>query len=111
MRSNRKKLVDAPGTRKHTGRGLCSRCYARNGRYELKPGQYEQMLIAQSGRCAACSDPMSGAKDPAVDHNHETGEIRALLCNLCNVAEGMLLGDPSRAFALAIYMERHLVAA
>lgn len=65
------------------------------------------MLIAQLGRCAACSDPMTGVKDPAVDHCHDTSKVRALLCNLCNVAEGMLLGSPDRARLLADYMELH----
>ena len=42
--------------------------------------------------CAEASDPGNGKSRFSVDHNHETGEVRGLLCNNCNRAFG-LLGD------------------
>lgn len=108
MRSARKKLADAPGTRQHVGGGKCSRCYSVAARYP--EADFTQMLIAQSGRCAACGDPMVGEREPAIDHCHETGRVRGLLCIRCNSAEGMLLGSPERAVALADYMKRNLEA-
>lgn len=53
--------------------------------YGLTPEQFDAMLITQSGRCAICNDPM---QSPHVDHCHETGKVRALLCSLCNQGLG-----------------------
>ena len=50
--------------------------------------QYESMLELQSGVCAICSKSCSRAL--AVDHDHETGVVRGLLCNNCNRGIGHL---------------------
>jgi len=50
--------------------------------YRLTVEGYGALLIAQSGRCGICAEPM---KDPHVDHDHETGDVRGLLCARCNV--------------------------
>lgn len=42
-----------------------------------------------------------------VDHDHETGQVRGLLCSRCNTAEGCLLGSPIRAERLAAYLRKH----
>src|SRR5271156_5022922 len=44
-------------------------------KYGLSLGEWAAMLIAQSGRCAACGDPMFWiTHEPCVDHDHETGK-------------------------------------
>jgi len=53
--------------------------------------------------CESCGDPVSG-KTKHVDHNHETGAFRGVLCSSCNLAEGHLKGEPLRAFRLFEYM-------
>src|SRR5690349_8377482 len=51
--------------------------------YGLAAGDYAARLDAQGGRCAICTRrPVR--RRLAVDHNHETGEIRGLLCYHCN---------------------------
>ncbi|MFF1847069.1 endonuclease domain-containing protein [Streptomyces sp. NPDC058217] len=46
-----------------------------------------QLLVAwQADRCAGCGHPFHG--DVVVDHCHESGLVRGLLCTLCNNAEG-----------------------
>lgn len=67
------------------------------------------MLEAQEGVCAICGKPETkpNAKYLAVDHNHETGVIRGLLCNNCNRALG-LLGDNVETLQNAInYLLKH----
>ena len=45
--------------------------------------EYARMLEAQGGHCALCpSKP--GKRRLHVDHRHDTGEVRALLCHRCN---------------------------
>jgi hypothetical protein len=46
--------------------------------------QYEAMLEAQGGVCAMCRAEPSDNRQLAVDHDHVTGVVRALLCSGCN---------------------------
>lgn len=49
--------------------------------------QYNAMLTAQDYKCKICSKTNTSKKRSfAVDHNHETGHVRALLCYGCNRA-------------------------
>lgn len=51
--------------------------------------EYDSMLSDQNGVCAICSEPETGRfKYLAVDHDHDTGKIRGLLCHRCNKALG-----------------------
>jgi hypothetical protein len=47
--------------------------------------KFDEMLIAQSGRCAICSEPLL---TPHLDHDHVTGKSRELLCRFCNLVLG-----------------------
>lgn len=58
-------------------------------RYGISNEQYETMLIAQSGCCALCRRPPKPTRRLAVDHCHETGVVRALLCTYCNLHVGV----------------------
>src|SRR6266498_598017 len=69
------------------------RRYERLRKYGLTPEEFEQLLASQGGRCAVCrsADPQTPKRGTwCVDHDHVTGQIRGLLCNLCNRAIGML---------------------
>ncbi|WP_130418421.1 endonuclease VII domain-containing protein [Edaphobacter modestus] len=48
--------------------------------------QYEKMLADQNGRCAICKTSKFGGmgKRLHLDHNHETNEVRGLICSGCN---------------------------
>jgi hypothetical protein len=54
-------------------------------RYGLTIARYEEMLEGQRGVCAICDGLPSGKnKSLCVDHDHETGAVRGLLCHRCN---------------------------
>lgn len=64
-------------------------------KYGLTPDEYDRLLAAQGGSCAICRADSPGGKHDDhfhVDHDHETGKVRGLLCNKCNVALGVF-GD------------------
>lgn len=79
-------------------------CLKRN--YGMTLEEYEERLEAQGGRCAICRDEPT-KKRLHVDHNHQTGVIRDLLCEWCNHAIGKAREDPARLRAMAEYLERH----
>jgi Recombination endonuclease VII len=62
--------------------------------YNLDAEQYLQMIHKQENKCAICfqyetAKNRSGDVRPlCVDHDHVTGEVRALLCNKCNACLG-----------------------
>ena len=54
--------------------------------YGLTPEEYEALLEKQDGHCAICLAPPETNKRLAVDHDHETGAVRGLLCFRCNTS-------------------------
>lgn len=81
--------------------------------YGLTPDQYEAMLAEQGGVCAICSraeryiDARTGEpRKLAVDHCHDTGRVRGLLCGTCNRGLGQFEDDRSRLERAAEYLKR-----
>lgn len=72
----------------------------RSRLYGLTPEQYTALYNSQSGLCAICRR-RGGAKGLAVDHCHETGVVRGLLCHKCNIGIGNL-GDTSAGLMRAV---------
>lgn len=69
--------------------------------------QYDEMLAAQGGVCALCGRPPTEGISLHVDHHHETGAIRKLLCFRCNNALGDLGDDPDLLRSAARYLDAH----
>ena len=66
--------------------------------YGIDYKQYEEMLEAQDHKCGICgSEGFTMAKHHelklVVDHDHETGRVRGLLCHNCNRALGLFHDD------------------
>ena len=61
--------------------------------------KYQELILIQTGRCAICLCEF--IKTPAVDHDHETGIVRGLLCSRCNVGLG-IFNDSAIILASAI---------
>lgn len=61
------------------------RAYSLRTKYGITIEQYNQLLEKQNHCCALCEKHESAFKNRlAVDHNHETQEVRGLLCFSCN---------------------------
>lgn len=75
-------------------------------RYGMTVDDYDEMLEAQGGVCAVCGRT-NGSKRLAVDHNHETGEVRALLCDVCNHTLGKVHEDIEWLMRMVKYLEEH----
>lgn len=77
------------------------------GRYGITPADYDALLADQGGACACCGSTTNrNGKRLFVDHDHETGAIRGILCLNCNrglAALGDTIVGVRRALA---YLER-----
>lgn len=87
--------------RSDTGRHQngCKECYhsaqmQRN--YGISFADYDRMYHEQDGFCAICRLPQNSKRNTrfCVDHDHDTGEVRGLLCDSCNRGIGLLKDDP-----------------
>ena len=61
-------------------------------KYGITAEDYNYMLEQQRGGCAICFQSNTSGRRLAVDHNHDTGEVRGLLCGRCNIGLGQF-GD------------------
>ncbi len=74
-------------------------------RHGLTLADYDEMFRLQDGRCAICR--CGSSKRLHVDHNHETGLVRGLLCYLCNTMLGNSKDQPGILEAAASYLRFH----
>lgn len=72
-------------------------------KYGLPEGGYKQLLEKQDGRCAICE--RSGLR-LHIDHDHDTREVRGLLCSSCNTGIGHLADDLKRLHAAIEYLSK-----
>jgi 5-methylcytosine-specific restriction endonuclease McrA len=78
---------------------ITRRAYRKNWQlkkaYNISLDEYQSLFDLQNGKCAICNSPETDSTNGivhllAVDHNHDTGEVRGLLCKKCNTAIGLL---------------------
>jgi hypothetical protein len=99
--------------------GKCKPCHIKQSnsvakknhlrrKYNISLEEYNAKLEKQHYCCALCGKTQEEEKSAlCVDHNHETGQIRDLLCRVCNRALGLFKDDPQLLIRAAEYLERH----
>jgi hypothetical protein len=80
-------------------------------RYGLSEDDYQNLFMAQDGKCAICGfeeteQTQGTVRRLNVDHNHQTGKVRGLLCNRCNSGLGQFDDDVARLKVAVTYLER-----
>lgn len=71
-------------------------------RYSITVDEYDALHAAQQGICAICK---SETDKLVVDHDHNTGKVRGLLCNTCNLGIGGLKDSPTILLSAIDYLE------
>jgi hypothetical protein len=72
--------------------------------FALTPEQWQAMREAQGHRCAICQSALGTGRSVAVDHCHETGLVRGILCSKCNLGLGHFKDNPETLIAAARYI-------
>lgn len=110
------KVEDYSG-RCHSNRRFCSdKCRADGGRrryylreYGITHEQYDLILSSQNGKCAICAKDVSWSKrESHLDHNHETGTIRGVLCSSCNRGIGLMKDSAFISHQASAYLYSHM---
>ena len=107
------KTVDMFGKDRYTKDGLhacCKDCKTDiqlQHEFGITLREYENLLKRQNGKCACCgaNNPGNNRTRFAVDHSHQTGKIRGLLCFRCNVTLGHCNDDSDILQKLIDYLE------
>lgn len=88
----------------------------RNQRYMVRYGItieiYDEMLKSQDNKCAICKTTSpSRAKSGhfMVDHDHNTGVTRGLLCHTCNQILGFCKEDTEILDSAKVYLTKHIL--
>jgi hypothetical protein len=90
-----------------------SRHYGYMRYYGISAEEYVRMYNKQDGKCAICHQPETtldkngNVKILAVDHCHDTGTVRELLCYSCNSMLGQARDNVKTLLAGAAYLEKH----
>jgi len=87
---------------------LCSKCKSdinRLARFGLSPSDYDFLLKLQGYNCAICHKPLKLKQYKfAVDHCHDSDDVRGILCVRCNTALGSFDDDPDMLLRAAEYL-------
>lgn len=76
--------------------------------YDIDDIEFHRLHQVQGGRCLICETVPD--ERLAVDHDHNTGAVRGLICKSCNYALGQFGDNPTRLRRAVEYLERHLRA-
>ncbi len=79
-------------------------------KYGITPEARDTLLVLQDFACAACARAFGDGVILNIDHCHQTGRIRGLLCRECNVALGLVDDSIDRLTGLVQYLQRPPIA-
>lgn len=74
--------------------------------YNITVDDFQCMALEQNGVCAICGSPPEDGTRLHVDHNHDSGVVRGLLCLKCNMALGLLGDNYAVVLTAAEYLAR-----
>jgi hypothetical protein len=75
-------------------------------KYGITEQQYQQAAVAVGEACEICGQQCETHKKLSVDHDHDTGLVRGLLCNSCNTGLGKFKDSIELLRAAVEYMAR-----
>lgn len=87
VKARARREADPEGTRAY------QRAYLLRKTYGVESSDVDAQLALQGGVCAICGKAPSEKKGLSLDHNHDCGSPRGMLCDSCNLALGLFQDD------------------
>lgn len=88
-----------------------TRAYSIKYSYGITLEEYDRLRTAQNNRCAICNTDKAARVHTdhswRVDHCHDTGKVRGLLCHNCNIAMGLLKENTTTLQQMIDYLNTH----
>lgn len=92
--------------RKHREKRLLkNRRQMLRSKYGMSLEEYDKLFEEQTDLCAICNETSKSTLH--VDHDHDTGVVRGLLCGSCNKALGLFKDDPARIEQAVYYLTKY----
>src|ERR1700758_392348 len=90
-------------------RSELAKIYSYKKKYGITADEKNWMLVNQDNRCMICNSENPGNQKIgwAIDHDHSTRKIRAILCHPCNLVIGFAKENPAILRMAAKYLEYH----
>jgi hypothetical protein len=73
--------------------------------YGISLEVFNKLMLLQGERCALCRDEFESPRDIHVDHCHETGQVRGILCASCNLGLGFFKDNTTVLLRAVRYLE------
>ncbi len=105
--NNREKLRDK--SREYHSRAATKEreyLYFAKYKYGISKEEYALMLQTQNGVCFICGETNNGRR-LHIDHDHDTGKVRSLLCQKCNMILGLCGESVNKLDAIAKYIKEY----
>lgn len=77
-------------------------------KYGITCDDYDRMLVEQYGCCKICGK-RPGKRRLHIDHDHDSGAVRGLLCQNCNHLLGNAKDSPDILRLAASYLEEYCI--
>lgn len=93
----------------------CKKCYQKvesnvSWKYKSKGINreiFEKEWNKQNGCCLICDKPFKSERKCFIDHNHENGKYRGLLCPSCNTTIGLVEENIDKLLKIIDYLKKH----
>jgi hypothetical protein len=96
--NNKTTITSSYGRPKYNSR--CRKCKDNLSKYKMTTPERDKLLETQNNECKICKHTISftgvvgvNGDSAVVDHCHNTGKVRGILCNTCNVGLGKFKDD------------------
>jgi hypothetical protein len=83
--------------------------YSLHSKYKITEDIFQNILSSQENKCQICKNPFSDINKIQVDHDHDTGKVRGLLCIKCNTGIGKLNEDIKILESAIEYLKIHQI--
>jgi len=95
-------------TRNSTDRRPYNVAYYYKNKYGLEPDGKQKLAESQDNKCPICDTEIDLTRTKShIDHNHETGVIRGVLCNTCNMGLGLFYENRNLLLKAVAYLDKH----